>query len=163
MPGKMFIAPEGVSGDALTSDEYYAGEMDKKLTLCVRENVYKVRDLRGKDVCDIRFGGKLEVSGGLAAVTPRAMMRLLGARRSASGGYEVADAPASGGLCVCIVCPVYGSGEEFSIVLHTSSGSSGTFGFDPCGRDGVDFTLVSERSFGDSSAVLKFGERTGAR
>ena len=162
LPGKLYIAPEGVADEDVASDEYCAGATKGKVELCVRENVREIRDLDGSKVCDIRFGGRLELRGTLASVTPQALASLIGARRTASGRFEVGEKPAVRRMTVCLVCPVYGGTEDFTLLLRAAVRDGGALTLDPTGADGVSFTVVSENRFGKTSASLCFGERSAS-
>ena len=162
LPGRLYIAPEGVAEDDVTSDEYYAGATKGKLELSVRENVREIRDIDGTKVCDIRFGGRMELRGTLASVTPSALAALIGAKRTAHGRYEVSEKPAVRRMTVCLVCPVCGEPEDFTLLMRAAVRDGGKLTLDPCGSDGVSFTVVSENSFGKTSASLSFGERSAS-
>ena len=162
LPGRLFIAPEGVAECDVTSDEYYAGATKGKVELCVREDVREIRDLDGNKVCDVRFGGKMELRGALASVTPAAMATLLGARRTASGRYEASEAPAIRRMTVCLVCPIYGENDDFKLLLRTAVNGSSKLTLDPTGADGISFCVVSENRCGRTSASLRFGERSAS-
>ena len=162
MPGKLYIAPDGVAGDDVTSDEYYAGATKGKLEISVREDVREIRDLDGVKVCDIRFGGRMEIKGKLAGITPSALSTLLGAKRAAYGAYEVSEAPSVSRMTVCLVCPVYGETGDFTLLLRTAVRNGGKLTIDPTGSDGIDFCVVSENRHGKTSASLVFGERSAS-
>ena len=162
LPGKLFIAPEGVAESDVVSDEYFAGPTKGKVEVSVSEDVREIRDLDGVKVCDVRFGGRLEIKGKLAAVTPSALSTLLGAKRTAVGHYKVSEEPRVRRMTVCLVCPICGENEDFKLMLRAAEGEGGKLTLDPTGEDGVSFTVVSENRFGKTSASLSFGERSAS-
>ena len=162
LPGKLYIAPEGVADENVAADEYCAGAAKGKVELSVRENVREIRGLDGSKVCDIRFGGRLELRGTLAEIKPAALAALIGAKRASYGRYEVGEKPAVRRMTVCLVCPVYGESEDFTLLLRAAVRDTAKLSLDPTGADGVSFTVVSENSFGKTSASLCFGERSAS-
>lgn len=162
MPGKLYIAPDGVAEDEVTSDKYYAGATKGKIEISVREDVREVRDLDGIKICDIRFGARLEIKGRLAAVSPTALSLLLGAKRNGYGAYAISNESAVRRMTVCLVCPVYGENEDFTLFLRAAARENGKLTLDPTGEDGVAFCVVSESKHGKTSASLCFGERSAS-
>ena len=162
LPGRLFIAPEGVPEEDVTSDEYYAGPTKGKVELSVREDVREIRDVDGVKVCDIRFGARMELRGVLASVTPSAMETLLGARRTAHGRYEVGSKPAVRRMTVCLVCPIYGGCDDFKLFLRAAVRDTAKLTLDPTGADGIAFSVTSENRHGKTSATVRFGERSAS-
>ena len=62
-------------------------------------------------------------------------------------------------LTLCLVCPIYGSEEDFTLLLHTASDEGASLTLDPTGEDSLSFCVVSENRYGKTSASLTFGER----
>lgn len=162
LPGKLYIAPEGVADEDVASDDYYAGATKGKVELSVRENVREIHDLEGNKVCDIRFGGRMELRGTLTEIKPFALAELIGAKRASYGRYEVGEKPSVRRMTVCLVCPVYGGTEDFTLLLRAAVRDTAKLTLDPTGADGVSFTVVSENRFGKTSASLFFGERSAS-
>lgn len=160
MPGKLYLAPEGTPKEAVIREENCVGATSGKVELTVRENVYEVRDADGNKVCDLRYGARMEIKGRLASLSGAAIEALGGASRGAYGRYEVGEAPTARRFTLCLVCPIHGANEDFTLYLGAAARGQSKICFDWSGGDGVDFSVVSESRYGNTSATLTFGERS---
>ena len=162
LPGRLYIAPDGVDAGDVISDEYFAGATKGKIEITVRENVREIRDLDGVKVCDVRFGARMELRGVLASVTPSAMETLIGARRTSHGLCEVSEAPSVRRMTVCLVCPICGENDDFKLLMRTAVGGGAKLTLDPTGANGISFSVVSENRLGKTCASICFGERSAS-
>lgn len=161
-PAYLYIAPEGTDEDATVNEKYFAGPTVGPVDICIRENIHNVRDMFGNTVCDIRYGGRLEIKGRLASVSPRMLSLLFGAETDGVGKLDIQTLGALRRFSVCVVGPTGFGTEAFSLFLRTASASAPKLSFNATERDTVEFTVTSENSYGRSSAQLSFAPCTRA-
>lgn len=161
-PAYLYIAPEGTGEDDTVNERYFAGPTAGPVDVCIRENVHNVRDMFGNTVCDIHYGGRLEIKGHLASVSPQSLALLFGAKDNGTGRLEIPESGARRRFSVCVVSPLGTDQKAFSLFLRTASASSPKLSLNLPESDTVEFTITSENSYGRSSASLSFAPRTQA-
>ena len=152
LPGAVFIAPGDVPKDEAASDRYYVGTTVGGIEISLRENSHPIRDLRGETVCELRSGGRLEIKGKLAGISPAAIERLFAPALEGS--------PNAASVVVSVVCPIRGESEAFAIYMKASGASA--LKLSGVGQDAVEFSLVSERDFGKGRAKMSLAAAEGA-
>lgn len=164
-PAYLYIAPEGTGEDDTVNKKYFAGPTKGPLDISIRENVHNVRDMFGNTVCDIRYGGRLEIKGRLASVSPRTLALLFGAKDDGHARLEIPDIGTAGRFSVCVVSPLGADEKAFSLFLRTASVCTPRLILNSPDCDTVEFTVASENSYGRTSATLSFApcrEEVGA-
>lgn len=161
-PAFIYIAPGGLTEEETVNDKYFAGPTVGAVEICIRENVHNVRDMYGHTVCDIHYGGRLEVSGKLASVSPRVLALLFGACDAGAGRAGISEEPAVRRLSVCVVSPIRGGGETFTLFLRAATTAGSSLSLNASGRDTIDFTVTSEKNYGNTCALLSLGRREEA-
>lgn len=159
-PAYLYIAPGGLSEEETVNEKYYAGPTVGAIEICIRENIHNVHDMYGHTVCDIHYGGRLEIRGKLASVSPRALALILGAKDAGNGHLKISEAPSVRRLSVCVVSPIRGDSGTFSLFLRTATDSGSRLSLNSAERDAIDFTITSENNYGRTSALLSLGSFT---
>lgn len=155
LPGKLYMAEGDVAKEDIIRDEYFAGATDGKVTVTIREKVYKVRDSHGSAVFDIRYGAGTEIRGKLVSITPRTVCLLLGGRE---GEFILPDRPRERRVSACFVYPTAEGDDTFSMYFRCATGDQNVLALDSANEDGVAFTLSCENSLGKKSAAISFGD-----
>lgn len=161
-PAYLYIAPEGTSEDETVNKKYFAGPTAGPVDICIRENIHTVRDMFGNTVCDIRYGGRLEIRGRLASASPRLLALLFGAEGNGAAKYEIPGHGARRRFSVCVVSPFGDDGKAFSLFLRAATSTAPKLSLNMPERDTVEFTVTGENSYGRSLAQLSFAPCTQA-
>lgn len=159
-PARLYIAPMGVTEEALFSMPWYAGPTKDGVTLTYTAKVHEIRDYFGNLVRSIRYGERIRLDGRLSRLYPAAICRAVGAPVGASVIPLGAVSDAGRGMQVRVglscALPADCGGGEMRFTMRASAASGAVMALSGLRDSSLGFSLTAESDGAGFAGKLVF-------